>query len=94
MNTIRVSATKARNEFFDLLNQVILGRQIIIEKDAKEVAVLGPKKPKTDWVALRRAAKQTHGIWKNYNPEDNPLRRKGATDFLGRWDRPDYKPKG
>ena len=36
MNTIRISATAARNRFFDLLNQVAAGAQVIIEKDKKE----------------------------------------------------------
>ncbi len=87
MNIMRVSATKARNNFFELLNQVALGMQVVIEKDNKEIAVLGPKKQKTDWAALLKASKKVHGIWKDYDPEDNPLRRKGAADFLGRWDK-------
>lgn len=94
MNTIRVSATKARNEFFSLLDQVASGMQVIIEKDSKEVATLSPKKQKTDWAALLKASKKVHGIWKDYDPQDNPLRRKGAADFLGKWDKPDYKLKG
>lgn len=87
MNTIRVSATKARNNFFDLLNQVTLGTQVIIEKDAKEVAVMVPKKTGLDWKSLLKAAKETHGILKDYDPNDNPLRRKSATNFLGKWDK-------
>lgn len=87
MNTIRVSATSARNKFFELLNQVALGTYVIIEKDTKEVAVLVPRKKKTDWAALLKASKRVHGIWKNYDPQDNPLRRKGAADFLGKWDK-------
>lgn len=84
-----MSATKARNNFFELLNQVALGNtEIIIEKDSKEVAVLTPKKQKIDWKEFRRAAKVAKGILKDsdYDPEDNPLRRKGAADFLGKWD--------
>lgn len=87
MNTIRVSATAARNKFFELLNQVALGTQVIIEKDKKEVAVLSPKKTKTDWEGLRKAAEATHGILKDYDPSDNPLRKKGAWKRLGKWDR-------
>ncbi len=87
MSTIRVSATSARNNFFELLNQVALGTQVIIERDAKEVAMLSPKRYKLDKAALLKASKKVHGIWKDYDPEDNPLRRKGAADFLGRWDK-------
>lgn len=49
------------------------------------------KKQKTDWAALLKASKAAHGILKDYDPKDNPLRRPGAKNFLGRWDRPDYK---
>ena len=88
MTTIKLSATAARNKFFDLLNQVALGGiQVIIEKDAKEVAILTPRKQKTDWKGLLRASRKVHGIWKDYDPQDNPLRRKGASDFLGKWDK-------
>lgn len=89
MNTIRVSATSARNHFFELLNQVAAGTQVIIERDSKEVAMLAPRKPKLDLAALRKATKETHGILKKYkfDPEDNPLRRRGAAGFLGKWDK-------
>lgn len=89
MSTIRVSATSARNNFFELLNKVAAGTEVIIEKDSKEVALISPKKPKLDLAALRKATEETHGILKKYkfDPEDNPLRKKGAADFLGKWDK-------
>ena len=88
MTTIRLSATAARNRFFDLLNQVALGEtQVIIEKDAKEVAVLIPRKQKTNWKGFLKAAREAKGILRDYDPMDNPLRRPGASDFLGKWDR-------
>lgn len=87
MNTIRLSATSARNNFFELLNQVALGKQVIIERDNKEIAILSPKKTKTKWRSLLKATREARGIFKDYDPEDNPLRRKGSSDFLGRWDK-------
>lgn len=89
MNTIRVSATSARNHFFELLNQVAAGTQVIIERDSKEVAMLTPKKQKIDWVEFKKAAEKARGILKDtdFDPNDNPLRRKGAADFLGKWDK-------
>lgn len=89
MSTIRVSATSARNNFFELLNQVATGTQVIIEKDSKEVAVLGPKKEQIDWKQFRKAAEKARGILKDadFDPNDNPLRRPGAADFLGKWDK-------
>jgi len=87
MNTI--SATKARNNFFTLIDQVALGMQVIIEKDAREVAVLTPRKPQINWKEFRKSAEKARGILKDtdFNPKDNPLRRSGAADFLGRWDK-------
>lgn len=87
MNTIRLSATSARNNFFELLNKVALGTDVIIEKDNKEIALLISKTTNTDWGGLLRASKKVRGILKDYNSEDNPLRRKGASDFLGQWDK-------
>lgn len=86
MYTIKISATKARNTFFSLLEQVALGKQVIIEKDNKEIAVLLPKKTKTNWASLVKASKAVKGILKDYNPQDNPLRKHGAKSFLGKWD--------
>jgi prevent-host-death family protein len=87
MNTIRISATSARNNFFELLNQVATGVQVIIEKDNKEIALLSPKTTKTNWKGLLTMSKKVRGILKDYTDDDNPLRRKGASDFLGKWDK-------
>lgn len=85
---MRVSATKARNEFFELLNQVALGTQVIIERDSKEVAVLAPKKQKTDWAAFRKAAKAAHGILKDYSIDEIvPVRKANAWKGFGDWDK-------
>ena len=86
MNTITVSATHARNNFFELLNQVALGREVIIKKDAKEIAVLSSRKTKTDWKALKKASLAVHGILKDYSIEEiSPLRKKGAWKRIGKW---------
>lgn len=87
MNTIRLSATSARNNFFELLNKVSLGARVIIEKDNKEVALLIPKTTKTDWAGLFKASEKVRGIMKDYDFEENPLRRSKASDFLGQWDK-------
>lgn len=94
MDTIRVSATAARNRFFDLLNQVSTGTRVIIEKDKKEIAVLSPKKTKTDWEGLLKASKAVHGIFKGYSVgEISPLRKKGVWKGFGEWDLSDKLPK-
>ena len=88
MNTIRVSATSARNNFFELLNQVASGTQVIIERDSKEVAILSPKNKTFDRAGLLKASRKIRGIFKDYNIEsDNPLRRKNAWPSLGKWDK-------
>lgn len=88
MTTIRLSATKARNNFFELLNQVALGTQVIIEKDSKEVAMLSPRGKTFDWVAFHKAAWETRGILKGYTIDELlPLRRKGVWKNFGKWDR-------
>lgn len=88
MNTIRVSATKARNNFFELLNQVVMGREVIIKKDSEEVAVLAPKRTKTNWEAFRKAAKKTHGILKHYSAEEiAPVSQKKLWKGFGEWDK-------
>lgn len=87
MNTMRVSATSARNRFFELLNHVALGTQVIIEKDKKEVAILSPKITKTDWKALHKSIKQAKGILKEYSPEEiAPARSADAWKNFGKWD--------
>lgn len=98
--TKTVSAYEARTNLGELLNLVYYkGDIVIIEKMGKPMVKLTkvevPKKrtkknlkPGTvNWEALLKASKKAHGILKDYNPEDNPLRRKDATEFLGRWDR-------
>lgn len=87
MNTIRLSATSARNNFFELLNQVAAGTQVIIEKDKKEIALLSPRTTHTNWKGLLATSKKVRGILKDYSDEDNPLRRNGASNFLGQWDK-------
>ncbi len=87
MNTIRVSATAARNNFFDLLNQVALGAKVTVVRDAKEVAEIIPKTTKTDWKGLEKAMKASAGIFKDFDSNNNPLRKKGSADYLGKWDK-------
>ena len=87
MQTITWSATKARNEFFDLLTLVAMGQSFIVEKDKKEVALVTPIKKGTDWKGLKKAMDACHGILKDYDVKDNPLRRPGSADFLGKWDK-------
>lgn len=67
----------------------MLGTQVIIERDAKEVAVLTPKeKPGFDREALLKASEKVRGIFKDYDPKrDSPFYGKNAWPNLGKWDK-------
>lgn len=87
MNTSRISATSARNNFFTLLEQVKAGKTISIEKDNKPVAKLVPVAPaKGRYKGLTKALKAAARGFV-YSDQDNPLRKPGAADFLGKWDK-------
>lgn len=86
MNTIRVSATAARNNLFGLLDQVAAGISVIVEKDKKTVAHIIPvgKTTMKHKGLLRDLKKAAQGFV--YTKKDNPLRKPGAMRFLQRWD--------
>ena len=84
MQTITWSATKARNEFFDLLTQVAMGQSFIVEKDKKEVALVTPIKKGTDLVGLKKAMDALHGVAKDFDLSKSPLRSKKARAWLER----------
>lgn len=93
MNVSKVSATHARNNFFELLDQVGAGKTLIIEKDKKIIAKLVPHfvekgKNKGLMKAIRAVARRFE-----YSEKENPLRRPGAADFLGKWDKRFLKSK-
>lgn len=86
MNSITVSATKARNTFFSLLDEVAKGKEVVIEKDKKIVAVLKPQKQGTDWKALRKSLDVTYGLLKDYTVEEiAPAGSKDAWKGFGEW---------
>lgn len=82
-----VSATHARNNFFELLDLVVSGRTIVVKKDTKEVAEIVPRKQVLDWQGLLRASKASQGILRNFKLSDSPLRKPQAWKRLGTWDR-------
>ena len=84
MQTITVSATKARQEFFNILNWVISGKSVMIQKDNILVASITPISSTVKNKGLLKALKKA-SVGFTYSKEDNPLRRKGATDFLGKF---------
>lgn len=85
MQTITVSATKARNDFFNILNYVAEGKSVAIHKDNVLVANIVPitNKFNRNKGLLKALKKASVGF--AYSQEDNPLRKKGATSFLGKF---------
>lgn len=87
MGNLRISATAARNNFFEILTRVSLGEQVVIEKDAKEIAKIVPITSKAGRAKMLKASAEVHGVLKGYKVSDNPLRKKGSAKFLGNWDK-------
>jgi len=84
MQIITWSATKARNEFFDLLTQVAMGQSFIVEKDKEEIALVTPIKKGTDLVGLKKAMDACHGILKDFDLSKSPLRNRKARAWLAK----------
>lgn len=82
MQIIKVSATHARNNFFELLNWVQSGKQVVVEKDKKEVAVISAKLQKTDLRGLDKAMKAIHGIGSDFDLSKSPLRGERSRKWL------------
>ena len=79
-----MSATKARNQFFDILTWVSMGKTVMIEKDNKLVANIVPITKVSRNKGLMKALKRA-SVGFVYDKNDDPLRRKGAADFLGKF---------
>lgn len=63
-----------------------MGKTIMIEKDKKLIATIAPiAKIGRNRGLLRDLDLASAGF--TYSKSDNPLRKKGSADFLGRWDR-------
>lgn len=90
MKTIRVSATNARNNFFQLLNQVIYeDSQVIIGKAGTDrQVVLSPQESKEkEHKETMRILDETFGIWRNVplsHFKDDRMHGKKAKAFLNK----------
>ena len=84
MQTIKVSATKARNDFFNLFNVVFSGTEVFVEKDKRQIIKMVPIVKDTRNSGLLKALDLASSEF-SYSKANNPLRRKGAADFLGKW---------
>ena len=89
MQTITWSATKARNQFFDLLTQVAMGRSFVVKKDEKEVALVSPINTGIDLVGLKKASAALHGIAKDFDLSKSSLRGKASKKWFAKM--ADYK---
>ena len=90
MQTITISATKARNNFFELLTSVSRGDKYIVEKDKNQIARIVPISDLEDWnkkkVRMLKVFTEANGILKG-EKFTSQLRGKKARAWLGRWDK-------
>lgn len=88
MKTIRVSVTSARNNFFQLLNQVMYeGLQVVIGKAGTDrEVVLKEKTPlKEEYEKTMKVLRSTYGALKNTPASglaDDRLRGKRSREYL------------
>jgi prevent-host-death family protein len=88
MKTIRVSATDARNNFFNLLNQVMYENlQVIIGKAGtdREVVLKEKTSSKEEYEKTMKVLRGTYGALKNTPASrltDDRLRGKRAREYL------------
>ena len=87
MNTITLSATAIRNNFFDLLDKVVLGSNVVIRRNNKDIAMIVHKTSNNNWENFIKKSREVNGILKDYTVDDNLMRREGSSDFLGKWDK-------
>lgn len=88
MNNLSVSATYARNNFFELLDKVSSGLvDVVIKKDNKEVAVFSQRVAKnTNITAMTKALNSLVGVVDADEIANSPLIKPGANNFLGKCD--------
>lgn len=84
MQTMTVSATKARNNFFDILTWVSRGQTVMVKKDNKFIANIVPIASDISNKGLMKALNKA-SLNFTYSKRDNPLRKKGSAQFLGKW---------
>lgn len=91
MQTITISATKARQDFFNIFNKVFAGTEVLVMKDGKQIIRMSPMEVSDGWVSKRKkllkSLAKTHGTVKEINLEDSPLRGKKSVEWLGKWDK-------
>jgi antitoxin (DNA-binding transcriptional repressor) of toxin-antitoxin stability system len=87
MDTITVSATKARNDFFKLLDEVKDGKEVIIKKDNVVVAsmVKASLKTKNRNKGLVKAMEEASKVIKFDEDYESPF-KKTVPEFFG-WDK-------
>ncbi len=85
MKVIKVSATEARNNFFELLNEVIYGdKEVRVYKNKQPaVRIVGDKKAKVDWDEYKKKVKAARGI---FTKEDEEVIEKIRKEFDERID--------
>lgn len=90
MQTMTISATKARNDFFNIFSAVYSGIEVFVEKDKKQMIKMIPVTIPNSYDAkmdrLAKAMNKTHGILKKFDLDKSPFRGRKSIEWLGKWD--------
>ena len=77
MTLIKISATEARNRFFELIQMVAYkGDPVVIKKNNKDfVRIVAEKGLTGDFISIEEVIKQTYGMCANVDKEDWPYEK-------------------
>ena len=77
MTLIKISATEARNRFFELIEMVAYkDLPVVVKRNNKDlVRIIAEAKPGTDFIPLSEIIKQTYGMCADTKKEDWPYEK-------------------
>ena len=77
MTLIKISATEARNRFFELIQMVAYkGDPVVIKKNNKDfVRIVAEKRLTGDFISIEEVIKQTYGMCADADKEDWPYEK-------------------
>lgn len=84
MQTQIISATKARNDFFNILDWVSMGNKVLVKKDGGDAITMSSSKIGSNLAGLQKAMVACHGILKDFDLSQSPLRGAKAKKWMKR----------
>ena len=71
MSEKRVSATLARNKFFDLIDEVSRGDDVVVvERNKKPLVKITKAVNRKPWPEVKKLLDETYGMWKDVPDEE------------------------